>query len=128
MGGNLERQWPAADLDGSEILLAPEIADLLASRKPEEGEVVVRKLRRLASEIAEAHSDGAVLQDLAVHAHIADRIHALGLLAERVLVEGDHLVVGEEAQGEGVELLHVAADQERRREEAPEAEVQVLLV
>ena len=36
------------------------------------------------------------------------------LFAERVLIDGEHFVVGQEAEREGVELGHVAADQQRR--------------
>lgn len=35
-----------------------------------------------------------------------------GLFAEGVLADGEDFVVGEEAEGEGVELGHVAADEE----------------
>ena len=51
-----------------------------------------------------------------------------GRLAQRVLVDRQHLVVGQQAERERVKPLHVAADQERRREQAPEADVGVLLV
>ena len=108
-----------AHRDGRDFALSPEIADLLTSGEPEVSEPIVVQANRLAAEVAEAHRDRAVRQLLAVHAHVANGVRAHGLLAEGILVDGDHLVVGEEAQGERIELLHVAPDQERCGEETP---------
>ena len=50
-----------------------------------------------------------------------------GLLAQRVLVDGQHLAVGEQGPGEIVHLRHVATDQQRGGQQRPERDVRDLL-
>ena len=70
----------------------------------------------------------AVFQVLQIDVDGPQRRHARGLLAQRVLVQGQHLVVGQQIERERIEPFHVAADQQRRGEQAPQADVRVLLV
>ena len=53
---------------------------------------------------------------------------AIGRLAERILVHREHLVVRHEVELEVVHLREIVAEQERRREQRPERDVDVLLV
>ena len=50
------------------------------------------------------------------------------MFAQRVLIDIQHLVVGQQPEGELVHLFEIAADQERRGEQRPQAQVGVLLV
>ena len=53
---------------------------------------------------------------------------SLTLLYKLVLIDREHLVVGEQIKGEVVELIHVAAEEQRRCQHRPVGDVQDLFV
>ena len=55
-------------------------------------------------------------------AHVTVGRNGSGLFAERVLVDGEHFVVRQQAEREVIELVQRAAEQQGRRDEAPDAE------
>ena len=113
----------------AQIFLAPEVADALrrffaeAELRPRGGNFL-----RLLREVEVADGAGAVRELFHVDLFAAVDEELRGGGAEFVLVEREDFVVGEEAEREVVGFFERAADEERRGEEAPEAEVRVLLV
>ena len=114
-------------LAGRHVGLPPQVAGLegAAARQVRPFQ---RVRRFLEAEVENAHGQGAVFQRFAPHFDRPILQHALGLLAQRVLIDLKYFVVRQQVERERVELIDRAADQERRRPEAPHADVRVLLV
>ena len=59
---------------------------------------------------------------------VASFYHAVGLLSEQILIDGIHLVVAEQVDGEFIHLSNVATDEHIRSQQGPEGNMRVLLV
>ena len=94
MGRDFERQRLTASLYGAEVSLTPEIANTLRTCQAQPSKIRITNLLRRPAEVTEANGDGAVLKLFEVHTNITDGVYAFGLLAESVLIERYHLVVG----------------------------------
>lgn len=99
--------------------MPPKVAHALRSRqtelRPRHGDFL-RGLR----EVEEAYRTGAIGEILYVNLFATVDDELRGLLAEFILIDREHLVVGEEAEGEVIGLLQRTTDEQRRGEEAPE--------
>ena len=111
----------------AEVLLAPEVADLLRPGNADVGPDG-RDLGQARAAVEEPDGLGAVFELADPDLDVAVLRGAAAGFAERVLVDVDDVVVGEQAQREVVEAGDVAAEDERRRDERPERDVGVLLV
>jgi len=78
--------------------------------------------------VEEADRFAAVLEVFRHDAGLALAGDDGGLVAQRVLVEREHLVVGEEADRKGVQPGHVAAQQQGNGHQAPGTDVRILFV
>jgi hypothetical protein len=83
---------------------------------------------RLSAAIEQPDGPGAILEFFCIDPSIAGTCNAPCLPAKRILIDGQHFVVGEQTNRERIELLEIAADEERAGEQAPERQVRVLFV
>ena len=111
-------------LEDAQVLLPPEVANGLGAG---ETEVAPRHadFGGGGADVEQADGVRTVLQILDQNLVTADFDLAC-LFAERVLVQFEHLVVGEQTQRELVEPFRRTADDQRRGPQAPEAEMGVL--
>ena len=128
MSGNSQRQNSVLRVDIGQIFLPPEITHVLFAGQTELGECFEIQFGGLHAKIEKSEGAAAVSQFLFINAHVAVRDDAGGLPAKFVLIQSQHFVVAQKAQREVVEFFHVAADEQRRSQQAPQADVRVLLV
>ncbi len=114
-------------VEGAGVFLPPDVADALAPRElqvgPRDGDLL-----RDDAGVEEADGPRAVFQRFGVDDGVVGVRDRRGLAPERVLVDGEHLVIAEQADSEVVERVEIAADEQRRGEQAPERDVGVLLL
>ncbi len=96
--------------------------------KLERGKVIELQIHGLGAEVEKTDRVATVFELFFVNTDVAVRAHARRFFAERILVDCQHFVVAQEREREVVELVHVAPDEQRRGEEAPEADVGVLFI
>ena len=111
----------------AQVLLRPNVAHH-AGRGQAERLEVGGDLAFLPCAVEESDRPRAVRERTQPHV-VVWRVHdRTPRLAERVLVDVQHLVVRQERTREGIEPLQVAADEERRGHDGPERHVRILLV
>ena len=108
--------------------MPPEVADAPLTGQADPGELIVSYGFRLRRSVEEAQSLRAVLQVFSEDVDGSHGPYMKSRLAQRVLINGENLVVGKQPECERVKAIHVAADQKGGGEETPEAQVRVLLI
>ena len=115
-------------LELAQILLAPQVAHVEralaeSSERPAHIDATRKRIavHRAEHPVAVRHRARPDVGRIVV-------VDAAGLAAERILVDGDDLVVFQQTQREGVHLREVVAQEKRRVQQAPERHVRILLV
>lgn len=80
------------------------------------------------ADVEQADFPRTVVHRLGIYLCLSVPGHLCRLFAERVLVDLEHFIVGEQAEGKVIHLLQVAADQQRTGQQTPQADVRILLV
>ena len=94
--GDGQRQRVVGGVHILQVFLPPQIADMECAGELERAEVAELQSRRVEAEVEKADRAPAVFQLLFIYLHVAFRIHARGLLAERILVQRQHLIVAQQ--------------------------------
>ena len=95
----------------AEILLSPEIADEVCAGEFEVGPFNLDCCLGAAS-VKKANGFGSVVKFLCPDFRVVGGGHSTGLFAERILIDIENFVIGEEVQCKLVQLFKIAAKQE----------------
>ena len=112
---------------GREVFLSPQVAHDL--RTPD-AELFEREtdLRGFEGFVEQPYGHRTVFEVLDVNHPSLLFPDRRGVHAQRILVDGDHLVVGKQRFRERIEPCQIAADEQRRSEHGPERHVRILFV
>jgi len=109
------------------ILLTPDIAQGLWAG---DFQIRPRDLHRGGSlpTVKESDYDGTIGQRFSISFQVTGFQHTDCLFAEFILIDVENLVIGQQAQGEGIEFAEIAAEDQWSGKEAPHADLGVLFV
>src|ERR1017187_5858337 len=116
-----------AACEPADVLLPPEVPHGAGPADPERRPAGRHHGGKLAP-VEKANGDRSVGQRPAPDLRVALARNPAGREPERVLVHGDHLVIGQKSERKIIDALQVAADEKRRREKRPQRNMRVLLV
>ena len=107
------------------VLAGPQVFAFLRAVQAELRQIQVEGMRGVAVAARVEHGDGhgAALKMPRPHFDFAVGVDAAGLLAQRVLIDGDDVAIGEDGLDLRLHVGQVVAGQQRRGQHGPHGEV-----
>ena len=111
------------------FLSSPKVFRLLRAMQAQLRQAQMERMRGIAvvARIQHRHRQRAARQVPRPHLHLAVAVDARTLLAQRVLVDGDHFAVGQDRLDLRLHVGQVVAGQQRRGQHGPHRKVRAVL-